>query len=148
MRCTGMSPVVEAWSTCRTSSAQDWPPERLLQAKGQTTVSVVMPARDEEATVGTIATAIRSALMQAVPLVDEIIVVDSRSADGTAAAARAAGAFVVSQDDITRGCRRCTARATRCGPGWPWPQVTSSRSSMPTSPRSIRASSPACWGRC
>ena len=54
MRSTGMSPVVEAWSTCRTSSAQDWPPDRLLQAKGQTTVSVVMPARDEEATVGTI----------------------------------------------------------------------------------------------
>ena len=103
MRSTGMSPVVEAWSTCRTSSAQDWPPGRLLQAKGQTTVSVVMPARDEEATVGTIATAIRSALIQAVPLVDEIIVVDSRSADGTAAAARAAGAVVVSQDDITRG---------------------------------------------
>jgi len=103
MRCTGMSPVVEAWSTCRTSSGQDWPPDRLLQAKGQTTVSVVMPARNEEATVGTIATAIRSALIQAVPLVDEIIVVDSRSVDGTAAAARAAGAFVVSQDDITRG---------------------------------------------
>jgi glucosyl-3-phosphoglycerate synthase len=93
MRSTGMSPVVEAWSTCRTSSAQDWPPDRLLQAKGQTTVSVVMPARDEEATVGTITTAIRSALIQAVPLVDEIIVVDSRSADGTAAAARAAGAL-------------------------------------------------------
>src|ERR1700745_551567 len=35
-------------------------------------------------------------------------------------------------------CRRCTARATRCGPGWPWPQVTSSCSSMPTSSRSIR----------
>ena len=103
MRCTGMSPVVEAWSTCRTSSAQDWPPDRLLQAKGPTTVSVVIPARNEEATVGTIATAIRSALIQAVPLVDEIIVVDSRSADGTAAAARAAGAFVVSQDDVTRG---------------------------------------------
>ena len=103
MRSTGMSPVVEAWSTCRTSSAQDWPPDRLLQAKGQTTVSVVMPARDEEATVGTIAAAIRSTLIQTVPLVDEIIVVDSRSADGTAAAARAAGALVVSQDDITRG---------------------------------------------
>jgi glucosyl-3-phosphoglycerate synthase len=103
MRCTGMSPVVEAWSTCRTSRAQDWPPDRLLQAKGQVTVSVVIPARDEEATVGAIVTAIRSALMQAVPLVDEVIVVDSRSVDGTAAAARAAGAFVVSQDDITRG---------------------------------------------
>jgi glucosyl-3-phosphoglycerate synthase len=98
-----MSPVVEAWSTSRTSTARDWPPERLLQAKGQSTVSVVMPARDEEATVGIIATAIRSALIEAVPLVDEIIVVDSRSVDGTAAAARAAGAFVVSQDDVTRG---------------------------------------------
>jgi glucosyl-3-phosphoglycerate synthase len=98
-----MSPVVEAWSTFRTRRAQDWPPYRLLQAKGQTTVSVVIPARDEEGTVGAIVAAIRSALIQAVPLVDEIIVVDSRSADGTAAAARAAGAFVVSQDDITRG---------------------------------------------
>jgi glucosyl-3-phosphoglycerate synthase len=62
-----------------------------------------MPARDEEATVGAIATAIRSALMQAVPLVDEVIMVDSRSVDGTAAAARAVGAFVVSQDEVTRG---------------------------------------------
>src|ERR1700712_5353137 len=103
MRSTGMSPVVEAWSTSRTSSERDWPPERLLQAKGQTTVSVVMAARDEEATVGVIATAIRSALIETIPLVDEIIVVDSRSVDGTAAAARAAGAFVVSQDDVTRG---------------------------------------------
>jgi glucosyl-3-phosphoglycerate synthase len=102
MRATDMSPVVEAWSTCRTSSARDWPPDRLLQAKGQGTVSVVIPARNEEATVGTIAATIRSALIQAVPLVDEVIVVDSRSADGTAAAARAAGAIVVSQDDVTR----------------------------------------------
>jgi glucosyl-3-phosphoglycerate synthase len=102
MRGTGMSPVVEAWSTFRTSRARDWPPERLLEAKGQTAVSVVIPARNEEATVGRIAAAIRSALIQAVPLVDEVIVVDSRSVDGTATAARAAGAIVVSQDDVTR----------------------------------------------
>jgi glucosyl-3-phosphoglycerate synthase len=103
MRGTSLSPVVEAWSTCRTSRTRDWPPDRLLQAKGRATVSVVIPARDEEATVGVIASAIRSALIQAVPLVDEVIVVDSRSADGTAAAARAAGAMVVSQDDMVRG---------------------------------------------
>jgi glucosyl-3-phosphoglycerate synthase len=103
MRQTGMSPVVEAWSTCRTSRAQDWPPRRLRQAKGETTVSVVIPARDEEATVGTIVTAIRTTLVQSVPLVDEVIVVDSRSADGTAAAARAAGALVLGQDDIDQG---------------------------------------------
>jgi len=103
MRGTSMSPVVEAWSTCRTSSAQDWPADRLLQAKGRATVSVVIPARDEEATVGVIVSAIRGALIQAVPLVDEVIVVDSRSADSTAAAAQAAGATVVSQDDMVRG---------------------------------------------
>jgi glucosyl-3-phosphoglycerate synthase len=103
MRDTGMSPVVEAWSTSRTSSARDWPPDRLLQAKNQTTVSIVIPARDEEATVGTIVTTIRSTLIQAVPLVDEVIVVDSRSVDGTAAAAQAAGALVLSQDDSIGG---------------------------------------------
>jgi glucosyl-3-phosphoglycerate synthase len=103
---TGMAPVVEAWATSRTSSADDWQPHRLVQAKGRTTVSVVIPARNEEATVGTIVTAIRHALVLSVPLVDEVIVVDSRSADGTAAAARAAGAMVVSQDEITRGLPR------------------------------------------
>ena len=81
MRHTGMSPVVEAWSTYRTSSAQSWPPDRLLRAKGETTVSVVIPARNEEVTVGTIVTAIRSAFVRPVPLVDEVIVVDSRSAE-------------------------------------------------------------------
>ena len=103
MRQTGMSPVVEAWSTYRTSSAQSWPPHRLLRAKGETTVSVVIPARNEEVTVGTIVTAIRSAFVRSAPLVDEVIVVDSRSADGTATVARAAGALVVSQDDMTLG---------------------------------------------
>jgi glucosyl-3-phosphoglycerate synthase len=103
MRHTGMSPPVEAWSTYRTSSTQDWPPRRLLRAKGKTTVSVVIPARDEEVTVGSIVTAIRSAFAGPVPLVDEVIVVDSRSVDGTAAVARNAGALVVSQDEMTRG---------------------------------------------
>jgi glucosyl-3-phosphoglycerate synthase len=103
MRHTEMSPVVEAWATCRTSSAQSWPPHRLLRAKGDATVSVVIPARNEEATVGRIVTAIRHDLLRAVPLVDEVIVVDSRSTDRTAAVARAAGAMVVSQDDVTSG---------------------------------------------
>ena len=103
MRHTDMSPVVEAWATSRTSSAADWPPHRLLEAKGDSTVSVVIPARNEEATVGVIVTTIRSNLMQSVQLVDEVIVVDSRSTDGTAAVARAAGAVVVSQEDMTRG---------------------------------------------
>jgi glucosyl-3-phosphoglycerate synthase len=103
MRETGMSPVVEAWARYRTSRAQDWPPDQLVRAKGATTVSVVIPARNEERTVGMIVSAIRAALVRSVPLVDEVIVVDSRSADSTAAVARAAGATVVSQDDLTAG---------------------------------------------
>src|SRR5258708_1802929 len=82
------------------SSAADWPVEKLLAAKGATTVSVVLPARDEQETVGEIVSAIRRDLMEGVPLVDEIVVVDSRSTDNTAAVAAAAGARVVAQDSV------------------------------------------------
>ncbi|MDP9842045.1 glucosyl-3-phosphoglycerate synthase [Streptosporangium lutulentum] len=64
------------------------------------TVSVVLPARDEEGTVGEIVTAIRRDLMEAVPLVDELVVIDSRSVDETAVRAARAGARVIAQDEI------------------------------------------------
>jgi len=60
-----------------------------------TTVSVVLPARDEEATVGGIVRALRTDLMDRVPLVDELVVIDSFSTDGTARRAAEAGATVV-----------------------------------------------------
>jgi glucosyl-3-phosphoglycerate synthase len=59
---------------------------------------VVIPARNEEATVGAIVTAIREELQGV--LVDEILVVDSRSTDATAEVAAAAGARVVAQDAV------------------------------------------------
>ena len=90
-----VSPIVEAWTTYRTSNAGQWPVRRLLRAKKGTTVSVVIPARNEEATVGAIVATIRQQLMERVRLVDEIVVVDSRSTDATAAVAEAAGARVV-----------------------------------------------------
>jgi glucosyl-3-phosphoglycerate synthase len=98
--------VVEAWSTYRTGSAGQWTPRQLAAAKRGTRVSVVIPARNEEATVGAIVSTIREQLVQAVPLVDELIVVDSRSTDTTAKVAAEAGALVVSQDRITRGLPR------------------------------------------
>jgi glucosyl-3-phosphoglycerate synthase len=103
MRRTEMSPIVEAWSTYRTSNARDWPAQRLLEAKGASTISVVIPARNEERTVGTIVTAITNAFTLSLPLVDEVIVVDSRSVDRTAEVARAAGATVLRQDEATHG---------------------------------------------
>ncbi|SCF15768.1 glucosyl-3-phosphoglycerate synthase [Micromonospora chaiyaphumensis] len=105
-----VSPVVEAWATYRTTSADDWPARRLVRAKGASRVSVVLPARNEEATVGAIVSTIRQHLMDRVPLVDELIVVDSRSTDRTAQVARAAGAEVVSQDAMTRGLPRLTGK--------------------------------------
>jgi glucosyl-3-phosphoglycerate synthase len=63
-------------------------------------VSVVLPARNEEATVGAIVRQIVDDLVERVPLVDEIVVMDSRSTDGTAEVATAAGARVVHVDDV------------------------------------------------
>ncbi|MGC4896785.1 glucosyl-3-phosphoglycerate synthase [Micromonospora sp. DT31] len=101
---------MEAWATYRTSTAGDWPAERLVKAKGANRVSVVLPARNEEATVGAIVATVREHLMDRTPLVDELIVVDSRSTDRTAQVARAAGAEVVGQDAMTRGLPRLTGK--------------------------------------
>ncbi|GAA3549007.1 glucosyl-3-phosphoglycerate synthase [Nonomuraea rosea] len=92
-----MLPEVCGWLRHRTSSAGDWQLQDLVAAKGQTTVSVVLPARDERETVGEIVGIIRRELDG---LVDEIVVIDSRSSDDTALVAARAGAVVHAQDEI------------------------------------------------
>jgi glucosyl-3-phosphoglycerate synthase len=69
----------------------------LLAAKhrSRTSVSVVIPARNEAATIAPIIRAIRGELVDACGLVDELLVVDSLSEDATAEVARDAGARVV-----------------------------------------------------
>ena len=93
---------VERWLTTRSWSMTDRPLHQILAAKQRTgqSVSVVLPALNEEETVGDIVAVIRHDLMQQVPLVDEIVVVDSGSTDRTAQVAAAAGATVVHRDDI------------------------------------------------
>lgn len=91
---------VERWLAARSWSAADRPLGALLAAKRGTTVSVVLPALDEEATVGEIVAVIRRELMERVPLVDELVVVDSGSTDRTGEVAAAAGARVVHRDEI------------------------------------------------
>ncbi len=81
---------------------RDFTPAALAAVKAAlgTTVSVCLPARDEVATVGPIVAGIRRELAERVPLVDEIVVMDDGSTDGTAAAAAAAGARVVGAAEV------------------------------------------------
>lgn len=99
-----MRPEVRSWFDRRTSTASDWPVHALLAAKGDRTIDVILPALNEEATVGAIVTAIRSTLMvPEAPLVDDLVVVDTHSGDATAQRAADAGARVVSSSEILPG---------------------------------------------
>ncbi|HEY3484133.1 MAG TPA: glycosyltransferase family 2 protein [Ilumatobacteraceae bacterium] len=64
----------------------------------RTSISVVIPARDEAERIGPLLD-----LVVAAPRVDEVIVVDDGSSDATAALARAAGAHVVEAPDLPDG---------------------------------------------
>jgi glucosyl-3-phosphoglycerate synthase len=86
-------------------------PRLLAQKRAQRLrVSVCLPARDEAATIAPIVREVRRHLVEAAPLVDEIVVVDDSSSDQTTEQARAAGATrVVAAAD-------CLAEVT-AGPG-------------------------------
>ncbi|RMI35011.1 glucosyl-3-phosphoglycerate synthase [Nocardia stercoris] len=84
-----------AWATSNTWDRPDWTVEELVAAKAGRTVSVVLPALNEEKTVAAVVASIRPLLGT---LVDELVVLDSGSTDATAERARAAGARVVSRE--------------------------------------------------
>jgi glucosyl-3-phosphoglycerate synthase len=106
-------PDARAWFADRTSTAttlDEIDVAALLHAKrlGGHRVSVVLPARNEQATVGRLVTDLHERWVCQVPLVDELVVVDSDSTDATAAVARAAGADVVATTEVlpAHGTRR------------------------------------------
>ena len=74
--------------------------QALVRAKAGTGVSVCLPARNEEATIGPIVASIRRHLVDEVSLVDEVVVIDDGSSDATAPIARAEGALVLAADEI------------------------------------------------
>jgi len=95
-----VDPTARTWFSRRSSRAADWPVPRLLAAKESTRVSVILPALNEEATVGRIVARIRRDLVDRVGLVDELVVMDSGSVDRTIDVARDAGAVVLRREDV------------------------------------------------
>jgi len=91
---------VQRWFATHTHRVDQFDAAELVAAKHGRRVSVLVPARDEAATVGAIVTTLRTQLVERLPLVDEIIVIDSHSTDGTADIARAAGAKVFHVDEV------------------------------------------------
>jgi len=76
--------------------------DELVAAKARTgtTISVCLPARNEEATVGAIVANVRRNLVDHAPLVDEVVVMDDGSDDATAEAAAWEGARVFAVEDV------------------------------------------------
>ena len=89
----GTTDVSDPWI----SSADDWPLDLLLKIKGATRIAVVIPARNEERTIGAV---IRSILEELNTFVDEVVVMDSLSSDTTAQVASDEGAHVYSVGEI------------------------------------------------
>lgn len=82
---------------------REWELGDLVAAKGCSRVVVCIPARDEVRTIGAIVSCIRRRLLEGVGLVDEILVVDDGSGDGTATEALRHGAAVVAGPGLGKG---------------------------------------------
>ncbi len=95
-----MDASTEQWFARRTWQEPPWTVEGLVAAKAGRRVSVVLPALDEEATVGAIVAAIVPLTRGPAPLVDELVVMDSGSTDRTVELAAAAGARVVLRTEV------------------------------------------------
>ncbi|MFT4088125.1 MAG: glucosyl-3-phosphoglycerate synthase [Gordonia sp. (in: high G+C Gram-positive bacteria)] len=98
---SGVPSGVEAgWSHTHTWDRPTWTVDELVAAKDGRTVSVVLPALDEQDTVAGVIASIAPLLGG---LVDELLVLDSGSTDDTAAVARRAGARVVTREEALPG---------------------------------------------
>src|SRR6476619_8038945 len=125
----GTDVVAGRWLNDHSFSRPTWTIAELEAAKGSRTISVVLPALNEEQTVGSVVETITPLLGG---LVDEIIVLDSGSTDDTEIRAVAAGARVISREVALPEVERNPARVRCCGGRWPRPPATSSCSSTPT----------------
>lgn len=106
-----ISILVDKWFAEKTFHADEFADlERLVAAKHAQglTVSLALPALNEEKTVGAVISSIKTALMDEAPLLDEIVLLDSNSSDRTREIAQDLGVPVfIHQELLPRlGARR------------------------------------------
>lgn len=87
------------WLSTRTWRASQWTPATVRTYPHRPTIGVVLPALNEEATIGPIVATLCGE-RDAEGFLDEIVVVDSGSTDNTAAIAAENGATVVFREDV------------------------------------------------
>lgn len=98
-----ISVVVDKWFAENTFHAHEFAEIKHLVAMKERqglTVSLGLPALNEEETIGRLIQTMRVALMQRYPLLDEIIVIDSNSTDRTVEIAQSLGVPVYRHSDI------------------------------------------------
>ena len=93
---------VSIWTERRRYRASQFASEQLLAGKGETSVTVVIPTKECAETIEAI---VKRAVapLAGIGLVDELVVIDAGSQDGTAEVAAAAGARVIQQDEVLSG---------------------------------------------
>jgi glucosyl-3-phosphoglycerate synthase len=92
-----LNPAAERWAEARTFHHSLYPAERIAKEREES-VSVCLPARECAATVGEIVGAL--ARLRDAGAIDEVVVVDAASEDGTARVAERAGATVVQEREL------------------------------------------------
>ena len=95
--------VVDRWFAENTFHAHEFSDVRKLVAlkeRQNLTISVGLPALNEERTIGTVIKRVKAALMDRVPLIDQMVVIDSMSEDRTVEIATELGVPVVRHPDV------------------------------------------------
>ena len=95
--------AVSLWRETRRYTVRDFPIEHLRTLDRTASVAVVIPAKECAATVGQVL-ATTVAPLRAAGLVDDVVVIDAGSLDGTGDRAAAAGARVLQQGDLAAEC--------------------------------------------
>ncbi len=102
-----ISPIVDRWFAENTFHSHEFRNlQYLLDLKERQglTVSLALPTLNEEKTVGKIISTIKSRLIEQVPLIDEMVVIDSNSEDRTVQIAEALGVPVFRHPEVLPRC--------------------------------------------